>query len=220
MPALKKTLEDFVRGRTFLTRRHRALLASSPPLADPALRPFQERHCNEQDSLAQLQIARELERALRERPQVGPTELAALLRPLGKPGSVEQVLKFFPRFFTHRAGPMAGKPFVLEPFQERFLRQFFLPARDPEGERKDAARGRARPLHARGLRPGRLARAGQDRPALRERLPRAYCKEPDGCGALCPASSGETTSKPCEAGLTGEALLREVMQERLRVPAL
>jgi hypothetical protein len=141
MPARKKTLEDFVRDRTFLARRHRALLASSPPLADPALHPFQERHCNEQDSLAQLQIARELERALRERPQVGPTELAALLRPLGKPGSVEQLLRFFPRFLAHRAGPMAGKPFVLEPFQERFLRQFF--ARDKQGERIYSV-GRAR----------------------------------------------------------------------------
>jgi hypothetical protein len=98
MPARKKTLEDFVRDRSFLARRHRQLLASAPPLTDPALRALQDKYNAEQDSLAQLEIARALERAVRARPAPSSADLAKLLHALGKTGSVEQVLQFFPRF--------------------------------------------------------------------------------------------------------------------------
>ena len=44
MPARKKTLAEFVRDGTLLARRHRHLLATSPLLADPALRAIQQRY--------------------------------------------------------------------------------------------------------------------------------------------------------------------------------
>jgi hypothetical protein len=118
VPARKKTLADLARDRTFLARRHRHLLLEGPLLADPALRVLQERYRAEGSDLEQLRIARELERLLRAQPKAGTAELDRVLAELGRAGSAEQVLGFLTRFLSHRAGPLAGKPFRLERTQQ------------------------------------------------------------------------------------------------------
>jgi phage terminase large subunit-like protein len=133
MPARKKTLAEFVRDGTFLARRHRHLLESSPLLSDPVLRALQQQYIVEKDSLRQLKIARDLERLVRARAATVGGDLDGILASLGPTGSAQQLLNFFPRFLSHRAGPMAGRPFQLEPFQQEFLREFW--ARDEHGER-------------------------------------------------------------------------------------
>src|SRR5439155_17620046 len=58
---------------------------------------------------------------------------AAKLAALGKPASVAQLLRFFPPFLVHPRGPLIGTPFRLEPWQQRFLREFYR--RDKQGRR-------------------------------------------------------------------------------------
>lgn len=59
--------------------------------------------------------------------------LEARLAELGKAGSAAQLFSFFPGFLSHPKGPLIGRPFELEPWQQRFLREFYR--RDRRGRR-------------------------------------------------------------------------------------
>jgi phage terminase large subunit-like protein len=125
MPARKKGLTDFVRDRTFLGRRHGELLVSESLVRDSALREIQKRYRRRTAAAEREGIALEFQRAVRARAPAASSELDELLRSLGPAGSAEQVINFFPRFLTHYAGPKAGRRFRLEPFQQRFVSEFF-----------------------------------------------------------------------------------------------
>src|SRR5439155_11858459 len=73
------------------------------------------------------------EQTLHEQANGGGTSLERELAALGKPGSTARLLRFFPHYFVHPKGPMIGKPFRLEPWQQRFLREFYK--RDKNGRR-------------------------------------------------------------------------------------
>ena len=77
MAPRKKRLIDFVRDRSFLARRHEALLDSSPLLDNPILRWVQERYQAEVDPAERRRVALEFERLLRKHPE---WELAELHR--------------------------------------------------------------------------------------------------------------------------------------------
>jgi hypothetical protein len=64
MPASKKTLAEFVAGRTFLARRHSELLDSDPLLPKGPLRKLQLAYRAEESELERTQIAREFEHAV------------------------------------------------------------------------------------------------------------------------------------------------------------
>ena len=139
-----KTLRAHVTEGTFRARRvsHRALMGG-PPLPWPVFASLQARYLaasSEPDrrdaALKFEQIVAAAQREAHKRDSngaPGSSALAAELVTLGKPGSVAQLLKFFPYYLAHPRGPMIGQPFTLEPWQQRFLREFFR--LDKHGER-------------------------------------------------------------------------------------
>ena len=139
-----KTLRSHVIEGTFRARRvsHRTLLLG-PAVPWPALASLQARFAAATSEPERRDVALQFERlvgvAQREAHRRdsnngdGTSALAAELRTLGKPGSVAQLLKFFPYYLAHPRGPMIGQPFTLEPWQQRFLREFFR--LDKNGER-------------------------------------------------------------------------------------
>ncbi len=123
-----------MRDGTFLARKDEHVLNSGDELPWPRLeefrRDFREAHPSERRA-----ISLHLEATLRE-PDAQAFLLGRLqdeLRRLGPPGSYRRIDRFFPRYFTHRAGPAAGQPFKLEKFQRGFLREWSR--RDERGER-------------------------------------------------------------------------------------
>jgi hypothetical protein len=65
MAAHKKTLEEFVRDRTFLARRHADLLATAPLVGDATLRALQAGYRCEPSELERRELARRFEHATR-----------------------------------------------------------------------------------------------------------------------------------------------------------
>jgi phage terminase large subunit-like protein len=140
----RKTLEQLVRDGTFLARRDedRALLLE-PHLPWPAFASLQGRFAAATSDAEQRQIALEFERLVRAaqtevQRQTGTAnaphaQLAAELARLGRPGSIKQLLEFFPAYLQHPKGPLRGQPFQLEPWQRQFLREFYR--RDRRGRR-------------------------------------------------------------------------------------
>src|SRR4051794_15378153 len=141
-----KSLRAHVQDGTFRARRHphRALLLG-PGLQWPAFASLQTRYAQassepERRALA-LEFQQLVQAAQRELHRLssagGQGELAARiaadLTKLGKPGSTAQLLGFFPSYLAHPKGPLLGQPFTLEPWQQRFLREFFR--RDTSGNR-------------------------------------------------------------------------------------
>ncbi len=126
MARRRKRLVDLVRDATFLARKDEHLLASHDPFPWPGLEALRERfRAVDGDADARRDVALELERGLRAHPPsdfLG--ELQADLRKLGPPGSFERVAGFARTYFRHYAGPRAGEPFVFDPFQADFLREF------------------------------------------------------------------------------------------------
>jgi phage terminase large subunit-like protein len=139
-----KTLRAHVTEGTFRARRdtHRALLGG-PPLTWRAFASLQARYLAASSEPERRDVALKFEqlvaaaqREARKRDRNGldePSALAAELLTLGKPGSVGQLLKFFPYYLAHPRGPMIGQPFTLEAWQQRFLREFYR--LDKNGER-------------------------------------------------------------------------------------
>lgn len=125
MPARKKSFAQFVADGTFLARRHAELLDSEDIVHDPRLRPIQEAYQEAIDGLERQQLALEFQKVVERRAAIRAAlrtgELAAAMRELGRPGSAEQVINFFPRFLRWDD----GAPFRLDEWQQGFVRDAF-----------------------------------------------------------------------------------------------
>jgi len=135
-----KTLATHVREGSFRARRHHRLLRGGE-LGWTGFALLQARYRAATSEPERRAIALEFEQALRlvheqalrEQANGGGRSLDVELATLGKPGSVAQLLRFFPHYFSHPKGPMIGQPFQLEPWQQRFLHEFYK--RDKQGRR-------------------------------------------------------------------------------------
>jgi len=130
-----KSLLELVREGTFRARRHHELLAGEN-LQWKSLAKFQDEYRAAADLFSKRRIAVAFENELprlRERQERSRKSLDEVLDSLGPRQSTDRVVNFFPRFFRHYAGPKANRPFRLEPFQERYVREFFK--RDRHGRR-------------------------------------------------------------------------------------
>jgi phage terminase large subunit-like protein len=125
----RKALVDVVRDGTFSARKDFRLFTADK-LPWPELEKLRRRYLAtpglDDARSARREIGLELEHAIAER---GPAfylgDLQAELRKLGPPDSVEQLLKFAPRFFRHQAGSRFGRPYHFPPNHEAFLREFW-----------------------------------------------------------------------------------------------
>ena len=135
-----RPLSEHIRKGTFRARRHHGLLAG-PNVPWPWFARLQTRYQAATSEPERRAIAVDCERAVKlARAQADAAEgggrhgsLEQELLKLGKPGSVKQLLAFFPHFLCHTKGPMCGLPFQLEPWQQRFLRELYR--RDSDGRR-------------------------------------------------------------------------------------
>lgn len=127
-----KTLAELVLDGTFRARRptHSALLVG-PDLPWEGFALLQARYRAATSEEERRQVAREFERAVQVVHQQALAEgtpaerLRAELAQLGEPGSIEALFAFFSEWLVHPKGPMLGQPFVLEPWQQAFLREFY-----------------------------------------------------------------------------------------------
>lgn len=131
----QKSLLELVRHGDFRSRRplHAALLDRSEPLPWKSLSKLQDQYRGSKNEFERKRIAREFEHEIplvHERIARSRKPLSQVLDSLGPPKSADRVVNFFPRFFRHYAGPRAGRPFRLEPFQEEFVREFWRRRKD------------------------------------------------------------------------------------------
>jgi phage terminase large subunit-like protein len=111
-----KSLEERIRSRSFLARRHGGLLAG-PLTHDP--------------ELAEIQIAWKSASTDRERRLLALDfeQNISAARPGKRVGGLRQrgfaPADFFPKSLIHTKGPAAGKPFKLEPWQRRFVDELY-----------------------------------------------------------------------------------------------
>jgi hypothetical protein len=113
-----KSLQERVRDRSFLARRHGGLLAG-PPVGPESLREIQRRWREENVRRA---LEREYEKLVAGN---GPPEASEsrAKSPSGE-GFALPVASFFPAMLAHVKGPAAGQAFKLEPWQRRFVEEF------------------------------------------------------------------------------------------------
>jgi phage terminase large subunit-like protein len=130
-----KSLQERVRDRSFLARRHGGLLVG-PLTDDPELRAiqiaYQAAETDRQRRLLALDFEQNV-RAARPGKRVGGLRLGSLAP-----------ADFFPRNLVHTKGPAAGQPFKLEPWQRRFVEEFSRLNGDGERIYKRAMLGVAR----------------------------------------------------------------------------
>jgi hypothetical protein len=116
-----KSLQERVRDRSFLARRHGGLLAG-PLVGSPRLREIQRRWQAEPDEIVRSALEREYEKRVAAAVRVAQDRSKRLN------GSSERfdlpVARFFPAMFSHVKGPAAGQSFALEPWQRRFVEEF------------------------------------------------------------------------------------------------
>jgi phage terminase large subunit-like protein len=142
----RKTLEHRVFEGVFYARKpEQAALLLGPPVRWPNFAHLQARYQATTSAAERRQVALEFERLVRAahseaRRRNGDNDgvtaaagLAAALAELGRHGSANQLLEFFPTFLVHPKGPLMGQPFRLAPFQKQFLREFYR--RDERGRR-------------------------------------------------------------------------------------
>lgn len=119
----KKSLDDLVRDRTFLARRHGELLEGGE-LPWSALAPLQAAYAAADDDAERRAIALDFQRAVRAgrfELDGANRDLRAELLELGPDRSPEQVIGFFPRYLRLED----GSPFVLDGHQQDFIREAF-----------------------------------------------------------------------------------------------
>jgi phage terminase large subunit-like protein len=109
-----KSLEERIRGRSFLARRHGGLLAG--PLVGPEdLRELQAGYQTASTDRERRSLALDYEQAVRTVRSSG-----------GRVGiTVSAPAAFFKKNLRHQKGPAAGRPFVLEPWQRRFVDELY-----------------------------------------------------------------------------------------------
>jgi phage terminase large subunit-like protein len=118
-----KTLQERVRDRSFLARRHRELLAG-PLVGSERLREIQQRWQNEENEIVRTALERQYEKLVAGN---GATEATDSRSKPSRADAEEfslPVARFFPAMFSHVKGPAAGQPFTLEPWQRRFVEEF------------------------------------------------------------------------------------------------
>jgi hypothetical protein len=136
-----RPLVDHIRQGTFRARRHHKLLGG-PDVPWPGFVRLQACYRSACSDPERRAIAVDCERAVnlaranadsQAAGSGGHPTLNGELLTLGKPGSLKQLLGFFPHFLRHSKGPLCGQPFQLEPWQKRFLRDLYR--RDKNGQR-------------------------------------------------------------------------------------
>ena len=121
-----KSLQERVRDRTFLARRHGGLLAGALVTSEE-LAAVQAAYQSATSDRERRALALDFERALRTvRSDVAPV---GGLRGM----TAKAPADFFSRCLVHTKGPAAGTPFRLEPWQRRFVEEFTC--LNGEGER-------------------------------------------------------------------------------------
>jgi phage terminase large subunit-like protein len=118
-----KSLQERVRDRSFLARRHGGLLAG--PLVGPeALRELQSRWQSEPDEDVRRALQVEYEKRLASGSVRGDAESRSTALNGADERFALPVARFFPAMFSHVKGPAAGQAFKLEPWQRRFVEGF------------------------------------------------------------------------------------------------
>jgi hypothetical protein len=112
-----KTLQERIRDRSFLARRHDSLLAG-PLVRQEALREVQERWQTAASESERVWWAREFEKIV-----LGRDAGAGLAVPMPSFNGIA-LEDFFADYLVHVKGQAAGQPFVLEPWQSEFLAEF------------------------------------------------------------------------------------------------
>jgi phage terminase large subunit-like protein len=116
-----KTLQERLRDRSFLARRHGGLLAG--PLVGPdKLREIQEHYRRADSGVERRAWALEYEQAVQVNGQLLAAETPSPV-PRAGGGFALPVTRFFPAMFAHVKGPAAGQAFTLEPWQRRFVEE-------------------------------------------------------------------------------------------------
>jgi phage terminase large subunit-like protein len=118
-----KTLQERVRDRSFLARRHGGLLAG-PLVGSERLREIQRRWQDESSEVVRRALEREYGKLV-----AADGTLEDAQRPAQRPSAAGEgfdlpVARFFPAMFSHVKGPAAGQPFTLERWQRRFVEEF------------------------------------------------------------------------------------------------
>jgi len=118
-----KTLQERVRDRGFLTRRHGGLLAG--PLVGPErLREIQQRWQNEEHEIVRKALEREYEKLVADAGAVEASQNGSAMVRVDREGFSLPPARFFPAMLAHVKGPAAGQSFKLEPWQRRFVEEF------------------------------------------------------------------------------------------------
>jgi phage terminase large subunit-like protein len=115
-----KSLEERIREKSFLGRRHYELLAG-PLVSAKRLRAIQAAYQAASSDPERRAIALDFEREISTTVET-PAPVEAL-----------SPADFFERYFVHTKGALAGQPFVLEPWQRAFVNEFYR--RDEDGRR-------------------------------------------------------------------------------------
>jgi hypothetical protein len=148
-----KSLQERVRDRSFLARRHGGLLAG--PLVGPdKLREIQEHYRRADSDVERRAWAIEYEHAAHANDPLETAESPSRLPRARGEGFALPVARFFTTMFAHVKGPAAGQAFTLEPWQRRFVEEFTRTNGGGERIYKRGMLGVARETASRRLRPG------------------------------------------------------------------
>jgi hypothetical protein len=121
-----KSLDERVRDRSFLARRHEVLL-QGPLVRSKRLREIQLAYRAAQAEVDRHAWALEFERALRASADAVDVVVASKLE------TAMPTSEFFARYYRHTKGSKAGQPFKLEGWQREFVEEF--ERRDRAGRR-------------------------------------------------------------------------------------
>jgi len=127
----RKSLLTRCDERSFRARDHHRLLGSEPDLPCPQLAELQQRYRQATELSEQRWLAVEFQRRLHGKHASAPAVRSEPLPPLAElvrglaVEEPERISAFFARFLRHSRGPLAGQPFLLAPFQQQFVAEFY-----------------------------------------------------------------------------------------------